>query len=103
MARWYRHVEETEWADVVECGVLRSGSNSYGSGKWLAGTEAAAWHWGEALDAWFPARVVVLELNAGIVERAYHVDNLDGIGPAAYVEGEDLTRNSIVEVVEYTS
>ena len=103
MARWYRYVEETEWADVVECGVLRSGSNSCGSGKWLAGTEAAAWHWGEALDARFPSRVVVLELDAGIVERAYHVDNLDGIGPAAYVEGEDLTRIRIVEVVEYTS
>ena len=103
MARWYRYVEEEEWADVVASGVLRPGSNSCGTGKWVAVTRSGAWRWGEALDARFPGRVVVLELDDEIVERAHLVDNLDGIGSAAYVEGDDLTRIRIVEVVEYQS
>ena len=103
MARWYRYVEEAEWADVIECGVLRPGSNSCGLGKWVAGTEAGAWAWGEALDDRFPARVAVLEVDDEIVALAYVTDNLDGIGPAAYVEGDDLIRIRIVEVVDYQS
>ena len=103
MARWHRYVEEAEWEDIVESGVLRSGSNSCGPGKWFAETEAAAWRWGEALDARFPGRVLVLELDAEIVGRAFRLGNLDGIGPAAYVEGGDLTRIRIVEGVEQTS
>ena len=103
MARWYRYVEEAEWVDVVECGRLRPGFNSCGFGKWIAGTQTGAWRWGEALDAGFPARVVILELDDEIVERAHFVDNLDGIGPAACVEGDDLTRIRIVEVVGFDS
>ena len=103
MARLYRYVEEAEWVDIAECGVLRPGFNSCGSGKWVARTESDAWRWGEALDARFPARVVVLELDYEIVERAHFMDNLDGIGPAAYVEGDDLKRIRIVEVVAHTS
>ena len=103
MARWYRYVEEAEWEDIVESGVLRPGSNRCGSGKGFAETEAAAWRWGEALDARFPGRVVVLELDVEIVGRAHRLGNLDGIGPAAYVEGDDLTRIRIVEMVEYRS
>ena len=83
--------------------MLRPGSNRCGSGKWFAETEAAAWRWGEALDARFPGRVVVLELDVEIVGRAHRLGNLDGIGPAAYVEGDDLTRIRIVEMVEYRS
>lgn len=101
MARLYRYVEEAEWIDIVECGVLRPGVNSCGSGKWAASTESDAWRWGEALDDGFPARVVVLEPDDEIVERAYIVDNLDGVGPAAYLEGDDLIRIRIVEAVEY--
>lgn len=103
MARLYRYVEEAEWVDIVECGVLRPGFNSCGPGKWVARTESDAWRWGEALDDGFPARVVVLELDDEIVERAYIVDNLDGIGPGAYFEGDDLIRIRIVEAVEHQS
>ena len=103
MARWYRYLEEAEWRDVVGCGRLRPGSNSCGSGKWVAGTEAGAWRWGEALDDRFPARVAVLELDDEIVERAYFVDNLDRIGPAAYVQGGDLPRIRIVGVIGHGS
>ena len=74
-----------------------------GPGKWFAETEAAAWRWGEALDARFPGQVLVLELDVEIVGRAFRLGNLDGIGPAAYVEGGDLTRIRIVEGVEQTS
>ena len=101
--RWHAYIEEAEWRDVVEYGGLRPGSNSCGAGKWFAGTEAAAWSWGGVLDDRFPARVVIVELEVEIVERAYYVDNLDGIGPAAYVEGDDLKRIRIVEVVAHTS
>ena len=103
MARLYRYVEEAEWVDIAECGVLRPGFNSCGPGKWVARTESDAWRWGEALDDGFPTRVVVLELDDEIVERAYIVDNLDGIGPGAYFEGDDLTRIRIVEAVEHQS
>ena len=64
-------------------------------------SEAAAWRWGESLDAGFPGRVVVLDLDADVVEQAHSLENLDGIGRAAYVEGPDLTRVRVVEEREY--
>ena len=101
MARWYRYVEEAEWLDIEERGTLRPGPNSCGPGKWIAASEADAWRWGESLDARFPARVVVLDVDAEVVEQLYSVENLDGIGRAAYVEGADLTRVRVVGAREY--
>lgn len=89
--------------DVVGCGRLRPGRNGCGSGKWVAGTEAGARQWGAALDDRFPARVVVLEWDDEIVERAHFVDNPDRIGPAAYIQGDDLPQVHIVEVIGYGS
>ncbi len=100
MTRAFRYVEDVEWADIVECGTLRPGRNSCGTGKWIARAEADAWRWGQALDERYPGRVLVLELDATIVESAYLIDNLDHIGPAFYVGGADIAQMQIVGVVE---
>ena len=101
MARWFRYVEHDEWADILDCGMLRPSANSCGPRKWVARSEAAAWRWGEALDQRYPSRVVILELDAVVVERAYLIDNLDNIGSAIYVEGDDLSQIQVVGVVEH--
>ena len=100
MARCFRYVEDVEWADISKCGMLQPGVNSCGPGKWLARSEAAAWRWGAELDQSYPSRVVILELDDAVVERACLMDNLDNIGPAIYVEGDDLEQVQVVGVVE---
>lgn len=99
--RWYRYVEESEWQDITNSGMLRPGLNSCGPGKWLAGSEAAAWQWGRALDECFPGRVVTLDLDDEVAERAMLIENLDGVGSAAYIDAEDLGRLRIVDIQEY--
>lgn len=96
--RWYRYVEDSEWEDIANSGVLKPGHNSCGSGKWLADSEAAAWQWGRALDERFPGRVVVLDMDDEVAERAVLIENLDGIGQAAYIAADDLARLRIVDV-----
>ena len=73
----------------------------WGTGKWMARSETAAWRWGKALDHRYPSWVVILELDDIIVERACLIDNLDDIGPAIYVEGDDLPQIQVVGVVEH--
>lgn len=43
----------------------------------------------------------MLDVDAEVVEQLYSVENLDGIGRAAYVEGADLTRVRVVGGREY--
>ena len=99
--RWYRYVEDSEWQDITNSGVLKPGHNSCGPGKWLAGSEAAAWRWGRALDERFPGRVVILDLDDEVAERAVLIASLDGIGQAAYIDAEDLGRVRIVDIRKY--
>lgn len=96
--RWYRYVEDPEWQDMTNSGVLKPGPNSCGPGKWLATSEAAAWQWGKSLDERFPGRVVILELDDDVAERATLIASLDGIGQAAYIDAEDLNRLRIVGI-----
>ena len=100
MARCFRYVEDDEWEDISDCGMLRLGANSCGAGKWFARSEEAAWRWGEALDERYPSRVVVVEMDDAVVEGACLMDNLDNIGPAIYVGGDDLPQIQVVAAVE---
>jgi len=99
--RWYRYIEDSEWEDITNSGMLKPGRNSCGSGKWLAGSEAAAWQWGRALDEHFPGRVVILDLDDDVAKRARLFANLDGIGHAAYIDSGDLWRLRIVGIRRY--
>lgn len=99
--RWFRYVEDSEWEDIASSGMLKPGSNSCGSGKWLACSEEAAWRWGKKLDERFPGRVVVLDLDDQVAERALLIASLDDIGQAAYIDAEDLDRLRIVDIRRY--
>ena len=101
MVRWYRYVEDAKWEDITNSGVLRAGDNSCGLGKWLAGSETAAWQWGRALDERFPGRVVIFDLDDEVAERAILITSLDGIGQAAYIDAEELVRLRIVDIRKY--
>lgn len=102
MALWYRYVEAAEWADVLERGVLRAGSNSCGDGKWVAECQGDAWSWGQWLDTAARGNVLTLEVPTEVVARMLQIEMLDGIGPAAYIDASDLPRVHILEVLEIT-
>lgn len=110
----YRYVELVEWMDIQTCGRLRPGENSCGDGKWLAEREQDAWMWGGwfaeqtrgtwawegQLEALNTGRVIVLEVPVDVLERSTREDRLDGIGPAVYIESEDLATLQILHIVE---
>lgn len=100
--RWYRYVEMPEWSDILQVARLRSVANSCGDGKWVARHLHHAWTWGRLLDSTFPGRVVVLDVPADVIARAFPPpDAIDGIGEATYILGRDLREIRIVEAMEY--
>jgi hypothetical protein len=86
--RVYRSVSEAEYWDIVENGRFRQGPNSL-EGKWFADSLGGARSHGEAL---YPDGEFRL-MEADVPDDAptlFQLTNLDGRGPARYLELEDL-------------
>ncbi len=87
-ARVYRAVSEAEYADIVRTGRMRQGPNGM-EGKWFADSLEGAVARGEALSAGGGYRLI----EADVPDDAPSLDqlpNLDGRGPARYLDVEDL-------------
>jgi hypothetical protein len=86
--RVYRSVSEAEYQDILHNGRFRQGSNSL-EGKWFADSMEGARSHGEAL---YPNGEFRL-MEADVPDDApslFQLSNLDGRGPARYLELDDL-------------
>jgi hypothetical protein len=86
--RVYRAVSEAEYQDILRTGLLQQGPNSM-EGKWFADSLAGARAHGEAL---YPAgnyRMIEVDVPDD-APSLFRVLNLDGFGPARYLNMDDL-------------
>jgi len=85
----YRAVSHAEFEQIRRTGALEIGPNGLG-GKFFAETVEHAERWGELLEGEGGFRVVSIQISNAIVGRLMRWENLDNIGPAIYIEMEDL-------------
>ncbi len=86
--RVYRAVSAAELADIVETGKMRQGPNSM-EGKWFADSPEGAEAHGVALSGGDPYCLIEADVPDA-APSLYKVENLDGRGPARYLDIDDL-------------
>ena len=86
--RAYRAVSEAEYIDLMSTGKFRLGPNSM-EGKWFADTPGGVLCHGDDLHGRGNYRVIEAYLPDS-APSLYRMDNLDGYGPARYLDLEDL-------------
>ena len=86
--RVYRAVSEAEYRDIFETGRFRQGRNS-AEGKWFADSLAGATAYGRALYPDGEFRQVESDVPDD-APSLFRLANLDGFGPARFVEMDDL-------------
>ena len=84
----YRAVGQAEFDDIVSSGMFRQGPNSM-EGKWFADTLDGVQQHGDELFGAGNFQVVATELTEDI-PSLFRLPNLDGFGPASYIDGADL-------------
>jgi hypothetical protein len=87
----YRAVDPREWADVQATGEFRPGPPSF-QGKWFAERPDDAAEWGRRFTAQSGGTYLVVEVEIpdDVAEPWFNLSNLDGIGPARFVEIDQL-------------
>lgn len=85
----YRAVGRDELEHIRATGALSAGPLSL-SGKWFAEEIAHATKWGELLHGTGNYEIVVVEMPSAVARTLFRIEKLDGIGPARYVEAEQL-------------
>jgi hypothetical protein len=87
----YRAVDSTEWADIQSIGEFRPGPPSF-QGKWFAERPDDAAEWGRRLAGISGGtyRVVEVEVPDEVAAPCFSLSNLDGIGPARFIEIDQL-------------
>ena len=85
----FRVVSMAEYEDLQEFRHFRPGPNSF-EGKWFADSfESVSLH----AKAHYPngyCQIVTIEIGAELWQRAFRLENLDGYGPATYLDLVDL-------------
>jgi hypothetical protein len=66
------------------------------SGKSFAETPEHATRWGELLEGHGKYIVVKAELSSEVADTLFRIERLDGIGPARYVEADQLDKVRLV-------
>jgi len=94
----YRAVSHAEFEQITTTGAFENGPNGLG-GKFFAETAEHAERWGELLEGKGGFRMVSVEVPTAIVEGLMRWENLDNIGPAVYMEIEDL-RDAIPQAAK---
>jgi hypothetical protein len=90
-----------EYEDIVQTGRFRSVGNAL-MGKWFAESRDDAITWSQRLTYAGRVFVVEIELAETIVPQLYRVEYLDGIGPARYVNLEELEEATILAATDVT-
>jgi hypothetical protein len=87
----YRAVELKEWADIQATGAFRPGPPSF-QGKWFAERPDDAAEWGRrfAMQSGDTYGVVEVEIPDDVAAPWFYLPNLDGIGPARFVDVDQL-------------
>lgn len=93
---FYRYVEQPELDDIRKSGVLKEGRSSCGRGKWVAQSAADALAWGHALDPAKSGKVIRITVPKRTNRLSY--DKLDNIGPAQYLEEDELPLARVEDV-----
>ncbi len=62
------------------------------NGKWFAEDMAHAIRWGELLHGSGNYGIVKVEVPGVVASKLFRIEKLDGIGPARYVEADQLTH-----------
>ena len=93
----YRAVNEAELRDLRINHRFRAGPNSLG-GKFFAESAKDAATWGDLLEGHGNYRIIEVEISAEIVEGLMRWDLLDGIGPACFVDFDQLINVTFQEV-----
>jgi RHS repeat-associated protein len=94
----YRSVGQGELDDLQSTGVFRAGANSL-EGKFFAESQEDAEAWGSALNN--DAGVVRADVPKSIADTLTRFANLDGIGPARFVEPDQLERFNRVMMLRF--
>jgi hypothetical protein len=97
----YRAVSYAEFHDLIERGMFRQGPNSL-FGKWFAENANDAAKWGEALQGAGNFRIIEVNILIEQQRELFRIDRLDNIGPAWYVELDQLIGATFREI-EYES
>ncbi len=85
----YRAVSRYELEHVRATGKLSAGPGSL-NGKWFAEQIEHAARWGELLHGAGNYEIVKVAVPGGVALMLFRIEKLDGIGPARYVEADQL-------------
>lgn len=92
--RLFRSMCQAEYEALTKSGAFQTTPEAM-EGKWFAETFEDAVQWGRMLghkgDFW----VVEIDLDENMAAGLFHLEFLDGIGPARYAELHDL-RSAII-------
>lgn len=91
----FRAVGVNELAQIRATGQFEAGPRSM-SGKWFAETSEHAARWGKLLEGAGNYIVVEAEVTSYIADALFRIVRLDGIGPAMYVEADQLHEVRVV-------
>lgn len=89
MVQFYRAVGEAEFADISRCGKLRTVAGSL-EGKWFAESFDDAFSWGRRLYGVTAFYIVTVRVRDNHANQFFRLAKLDNIGPARFVEMQDL-------------
>lgn len=92
----YRAVGLAELTDIRATSRLSAGRGSL-SGKWFAEELKHAAQWGELLEGPGNYAIVKVVLPSFIAGILFRIERLDGIGPARYVEADQLIYVQVTE------
>lgn len=95
----YRAVSQAEMSDILSSGQFHSDPDGFTFGKWFAlqPEDAAAWgNWFTNADGG-KYSVVAAVLADEFASSLYQIPNLDNIGPAVFVEANQLVHVNFVQ------
>ncbi len=97
----YRAAGPEEIADIVAVGGFRQGGNSM-PGKWFAESAEGAADFGRGFFKWDgdhkPFDIVAARIRTSAVKKMEFRPNLDGLGPARYLDLDDFNPNAVREI-----
>jgi len=91
----YRAVSLSEWEQIKETKKLGTVARSMG-GKWFAEQAEHAARWGELLEGRGRFRVIEVQVPARLADTLFRIEKLDGIGPARYIEADQLVQVRVI-------
>ena len=96
-SQFYRTVSLSEFQDLRSSGAFRVGDGAEGKYFWETRRDAAQFGF-KTEGHYHPDgyRVVAADVPASVVARAFRFPRLDGIGPALFIDLDDLSFCSVV-------